>query len=422
MRFSNRPGTAVAVLAQSGPSDAERRHQDLPIASPRAVVLKLLALLGAALIGYGIDVSAAHAQSASCQRLQSTLETLDRNSSFRDVRSNTRDARSLRQQVQRDESRYIRGGCNDDAKAGRSLSRECRSLARDITEGRRAYEELVASVETGNAVAQQREALLQEIARFGCNSRVRVVREGGSVEDRLTGRDRGNIFDQLFDSLNDAFDGGGGYRDEGWDPWGDYHTVRTLCVRKTDGFYWPISYSTLTDYVPNDADQCRSMCPGLDVDLYYYDNPGQEPEQMINMYGEPYTALPNAFKFRTEFDKSASCTPQVDYGSIQIADLGGGQSRAVINFSTTGASFPLPLRDPRRQQASVTEAALEVEHFVDVPLPRRRPAAPGEEPKAVPVPPTTAASAPARIVQFGDKRVRIVGPDTPYAPTAEAGT
>lgn len=66
----------------------------------------------------------------------------------------------------------------------------------------------------------------------------------------------------------------------------------------------------------------------------------------------------------------------VAYGSIQIADLGGGQSRAVIEFS--GKTFPLPIRDPRAQ-ARVTQAALQTVDYVDIPLPRRRPARPGED-------------------------------------------
>ena len=83
------------------------------------------------------------------------------------------------------------------------------------------------------------------------------------------------------------------------------------------------------------------------------------------------------------------------------------------------ATFPLPMRDPRRQsQVTVVQAATVA--YVDVPLPRPRPAAPGEEPKPVVV--QQAANKPERIVMFGDKRVRIVGPDTPYAPTAATGT
>lgn len=372
---------------------------------------RVVAAIGVAFAVFAADVSAAHAQSSSCQRLESTLANLDRNRDFRNVSANTREARTLGREVQRNESAYVRGGCNADAKAGRQLSRQCRALAREITSGRQEYAQLLNSVETGNAVAQQREALLQEIARFGCNSRARVTRNEP--------RGRGNLFDQLFDALTgDGWgDGGGGVREEEWDPWGNYHTVRTLCVRKSDGFYWPISYSTITDYVANDAEQCRSMCPGLDVDLYYYDNPGQEPEQMINTFGEPYSALENAFKFRTEFDREASCKPAVTYGSITLEELQNGQSRAMIAYS--GVTFPMPIRDPRRQ-VEITQVALEAQNFVNVPLPRRRPAAPGEEPKAVPV--VASSSQPMQVVQFGDKRVRIVGPLTPYAQVTAAGT
>ncbi|MHB1111298.1 MAG: DUF2865 domain-containing protein [Devosia sp.] len=382
-------------------------------------ILHALIALGAALAGFAVDVSAAYAQSGSCSRLFATLDTLERNRDFQRAEASAGELRALERQVQRSESKYVRDGCNDDAKAGRQLTRECRALAREIISGREDYANLARSFETGNAVAQQREAVLQEIARFGCGggSRARVIGGGES----LTGNDgdRGNLFDQLFDALSDTFDGEGGLRGGEFEGYGNYRTVRTLCVRKSDGFYWPISYSTLTDYLPNDADQCMQQCPGTEVDLYYHDNPGQEPEQMINMQGEPYTALPNAFRFRTEFDKSISCKPVTDYGSINlVASADGGQARAFIQFNDL--SFPLPIRDPRRQ-TTITQAPLQVADYVSVPLPRRRPAAPGEEPKPVPVAPV-ASSEPVRIVQFGDKRVRIVGPETPYAPTTGAGT
>ena len=89
--------------------------------------------------------------------------------------------------------------------------------------------------------------------------------------------------------------------------------------------------------------------------------------------------------------------------------------------------FPLPVRDPRNittfveAPAAATVAAVT---YVDVPLPRPRPAAPGETPVvvAVPVAPTSPAIEPARVVSFGGKRVRVVGPDTPYAQAAAAGT
>ena len=373
-------------------------------------VVRLMALLAVALIGLAADIATAYAQSNSCQQLAQSLATLERNGDFRDVGNNSDAARQAARDVQRSESAYVRQGCNDDAKAGRPLNSQCRALARKILQGRAQSDQLSKTVETGNAIAQQREAILQQMARFDCDKRSSA---------RVVQQDRGNLFEQLFDALNSGFDGEGGMRGDEFSPAGDYHTVRTLCVRKVDGFYWPISYSTLTDYVGNDAEQCKAQCPGLDVDLYYYDNPGQEPEQMVNTYGEPYTALPTAFKFRTEIDRTASCKPVSDNGSIALADLGDGRSRAMLTFD--GVTFPMPVRDPRGQTVNIIEAPLQVAQYATVPLPRRRPAAPGEAPLPVPVA-APASAGQIRVVQFGDKRVRIVGPDTPYAPAAATGT
>lgn len=376
----------------------------------------LVLLLGAALVGLLVDVSTAYAQANTCARLQNSLAALDRNSDFRQFGNNSSAIRNAQREVQRAESAYVREGCNADAKAGRPLNRQCRTLASRVLEGRANVENLQKSVGTGNAVSQQREAILQEMSRFGCDGRSRVTRNA-----------RGNLFDQLFDMLggggsgDQEFDGEGGFREEQFNPYGNYHTVRTLCVRKSDGFYWPISYSTLTDYIANDAEQCRAQCPGLDVDLYYYDNPGQEPEQMVNTYGQPYSALPTAFRFRTDFDRESSCKAnQVDYGAITLAQTADGQSRAMLSLG--GVSVPLPLRDPRQRINAVAVTPVAVAEYVSVPLPRRRPAAPGEEPKPVAVVAArTNTNQPERIVQFGDKRVRVVGPETPYVPEAAAG-
>ena len=381
-------------------------------------LLQALVLLMAAFAGLALDVSTAYAQSNACGRLQASLQTLDRNSDFRDSRGNSQQLKQAQREVQRAESSYVREGCNDDAKAGRKLNSQCRQIARRVLDGREEVKRLQSTVETGDAVAEQREAILQEMSRFGCDDRSRV-------NDNRDNGDRGNLFEQLFDVFTDnGFDGEGGIRGDEFNPYGDYHTVRTLCVRKTDGFYWPISYSTLIDYVPNDAEQCRAMCPTLDVDLYYYDNPGQEPEQMVNQYGEPYSSLPNAFKFRTEFDEASKCQQQVAGGAVTVATLADGSTRAMVTYE--GATFPLPVRDPRNitnfveAPAAVAEANVT---YVDIPLPRPRPAAPGETPVVVAVPlAPVAASEPERVVSFGGKRVRVVGPDTPYAQVVAAGT
>jgi hypothetical protein len=361
------------------------------------------ALMVFALVLVALDTSDAVAQSRNCQTLSNTLASIERNRDYQNLDEINGDLRDAQDAVQAAESRYVRDGCNAAAKRGESLTSQCRAEARAVLKARDTLEKIQNRVETGSAISQQREAVLQEMARFNCGSRSTVgVRE----------RNRGNIFDQLFGGL---FDDGNDTRGDTFQGYAGYETVRTVCVRKVDGYYWPISYSTLVDYAPNDLAQCQEQCPGMDVDLYYYDNPGQEPKEMRNLQGEAYTSLPAAFAYRTTYDRANSCKPAVSYGSISLVAQADGSNRAMISYGEE--TFPLPIRDPRREVA-VTVAQAAVPQFVDVPLPRPRPAAPGEEPKPVVVVQATNE----RIVMFGDRRVRIVGPDTPYAPSTEEGT
>ena len=85
------------------------------------------------------------------------------------------------------------------------------------------------------------------------------------------------------------------------------NTFRTICVRSCDGFYFPISFATTQPHFQDDQAQCQRMCPAAEVNLYTYRNPGEEVTQAISISGAPYTALPNAFKYRQEFNAACSC-------------------------------------------------------------------------------------------------------------------
>lgn len=368
----------------------------------------LLLILTALLLA--LDVQAAHAQAAQCAQLQSALAQFDRNSDFQRMGGNSNAARQLQRQVQQAESRYIREGCNDDARAGRVLTRQCQLIARDVLSLRDDYAQVSQAVENANAVAQQREAILQEMARFGCNA-------GSSATFT---RERQNIFNRIFGTTTENDFTNGDFIDGG-DYWGyqGYNTVRTVCVRLSDGYFWPISYATLPDYVGNDAISCQQMCPNTAVELYYYNNPGEEPEQMRSINGVPYMSLPNAFAYRNAFDKSASCNaaPVAD-GSVTVVAAEDGSNRAMLDIN--GLRIPMPLRDPRGvtpvQAAPVEQVATVA--LADVPLPRPRPAGPGEIARQ----PSAPAEPDLRIVRLGGKSVRVVGPDTPYAQAGQAGT
>ncbi|WDR02809.1 DUF2865 domain-containing protein [Devosia algicola] len=392
------------------------------MAGSSSVFFRLLAMILALCAASLVDATSAYAQSSTCSRLQSNLRTFDRNGDFRNIQANTRNARDLARQVQAAESSYIRNGCNADAKAGRTLTRECQGIGRTVLRLRDDYANVAGAVETANAVAQQREAILQELARFGCGADQR-----GSTATFTN--ERQGIFDRIFgNGSNGDYQDGNIIEDDGWG-YGGSGTVRTVCVRLSDGYFWPVSYATLPDMVGNDAAMCKQQCPGTPVDIYYYDNPGQEPEQMRNMFNQPYSALPNAFRYRREYDRSSTCKPDNAGGNVSVVELANGQKRQFADLG--GNRFALPVPDPRRRQAEPATAAapvevvqptpapLETAQLADIPLPRARPQAPGETPIAKPI---VQADTSLRLVRFGDKVVRVVGPDTPYAQPAPAGS
>ena len=371
---------------------------------------KAILLMALAAVCLLLDVNTAYAQAQQCRNLQAMLQQFDRNGAFQQFGGSSQAARQLQQAVQAAESRYIREGCNDDARAGRVLTPQCQQVAQEVLRLRAERDEVAAQVDTANAVAGQREAILQEMARFGCQT-------GSSANFN---NERQTIFDRIFGTTSET-DFSEGQMIDGGDYWGyqGYQTVRTVCVRLSDGYFWPISYATLTDYVQNDAATCQQMCPNTQVELYFYDNPGQEPEQMRNVYGNPYTALPTAFRYREQIDMESSCrAAPTAQGKIAMAEDGSER----LEVQVGEARFPMPMRDPRGLQPvqAPIQAPLETIASVEVPLPRPRPAGPGEAPAARPVAQNTQTE--LRLVQFGDKVVRVVGPDTPYAQPVEEGT
>jgi hypothetical protein len=87
-------------------------------------------------------------------------------------------------------------------------------------------------------------------------------------------------------------------------------TYRTVCVRTCDGFYFPISFTTVPGRFADDERACKAQCPATDANLYTYRNPGEDMNAAVSIAGQPYSSSPNAFKYRTEFNPSCSCKAQ----------------------------------------------------------------------------------------------------------------
>lgn len=135
-------------------------------------------------------------------------------------------------------------------------------------------------------------------------------------------------------------------------------TFRTLCVRTCDGYYFPVSFSTTSDFFERDAKACAAMCPAAETKLYFHRVPDQESEAMISLKGEPYTALPTAFLYRKRptdrADPSCTCGKPLTEASLGIDE------DAARSTSPTAGKIPTPSRrtgglaDPESQANAAT--------------------------------------------------------------------
>jgi hypothetical protein len=84
-------------------------------------------------------------------------------------------------------------------------------------------------------------------------------------------------------------------------------TYRTLCVRTCDGFYFPVSYSTVPGKFAEDEKLCQRLCPAAETALYSHRNPGEDINRAVSVGGRPYTELPNAFAYRKQYNAACTC-------------------------------------------------------------------------------------------------------------------
>ncbi len=118
-------------------------------------------------------VDSALAQTRNCSTLERTLKSIERNRDFRNLADTQDELREYERDVQQAESAYVREGCNAAAKRGEQLSRAMPDPRPPRPQRpARIYEEAQQSVKTGSDIAQQREAVLQEMARFDCSQQI----------------------------------------------------------------------------------------------------------------------------------------------------------------------------------------------------------------------------------------------------------
>src|ERR1700761_5551123 len=172
-------------------------------------------------------------------------------------------------------------------------------------------------------------------------------------------------------------------------------TYRTVCVRTCDGSYFPISFATVPQRFADDEKTCKAECPAADAALYAYRNPGEDMNQAVSTSGAPYTALPNAFRYRQEFTPTCACKA-----------VGQSWTDALKNVDDKALS---------EQQGDIIvteESAKKMARPQQAPVPKSAAAKKGAAPAdaAAGPPPADVGGTTGVTPPPGDKSIRTVGP------------
>jgi hypothetical protein len=169
---------------------------------------------------------------------------------------------------------------------------QCQPINAQIQQMRDNLDRAMADLERlksgSNDQEGPRRALIGQLAQNNCGPQYRAAAAAAGP---------GGFLDALFGGtiINSGGDGA---------PSGTY---RTVCVRMCDGYYFPISYSTVPSRFPDDQRACQRECPATETSLYTYRNPGEDINQAVSLSGQPYSGLPNAFHYRREYTPACSC-------------------------------------------------------------------------------------------------------------------
>jgi hypothetical protein len=136
--------------------------------------------------------------------------------------------------------------------------------------------------------------------------------------------------------------------------YGEVQNLRTYCVRLCDGYFFPMSVATTDFDLARDEERCAAACPGTEIRLFSRRAGDADAADMVSATGEPYSGLPNAFRFREpDFRRPQGCGCN--------ATAAGPRGFSVVAGERTG-------QEP-------DAASAPAEPFVPLPSPRPDPAA-----------------------------------------------
>jgi Protein of unknown function (DUF2865) len=338
--------------------------------------------------------STAPSVSPVCPRLEAQLATIDRGSGDQakdeQIRRYQDAAAKQQSELDRVTMQAKRMGCESSGffSLFNNRSAQCGPVNNQIQQMRGNLDQITGNLERlrsggsfgGDDRENQRRSVMTALAQNNCGPQYAAAAQppaGGS-----------NFLNNLF--------GGGNATSQ--PPLGDLGppsgTYRTVCVRTCDGGYFPVSFATVPARFPDDEKTCKALCPATDAALYAYRNPGEDINQAVSVNGQLYTALPNAFHFRTEFTPSCSCRAPGQTWSDALKTIddkaAAEQQGDIIVTEESAKKMQQRAQQPAKGPASKKGAPPAA-------------AATTPAPAETPAPPTATATS-------GDKPIRSVGP------------
>ncbi len=368
---------------------------------PLRRILACAALLGSLTFSFGAAAQMSPGQppppqgappvNPICPRLEAQLATIDRggsNDPAKDDQIRRYQEAGSKQQAELDHvtSQAKRMGCDSSGffSLFNNNSAQCGPINAQIQQMRSNLDQITSGLERlrggGYGSDNQRRSVLIALAQNNC---------GPQYANAAPPSGPGNFLNNLF--------GGGNNNGSLPPPSPDFAapsgTFRTVCVRTCDGGYFPISFATVATRFPDDERSCKALCPATEATLFTYRNPGEDINQAVSVNGQPYTSLPNAFHFRTEFNPTCSCKAPGQTWSEALKSIDDKASAEQGDIIVTEESAK-KMQRAKPAPASAKRGA-----------PPPADAAPADS-APEPVPPPAAASGTTN----GNKPIRSVGP------------
>lgn len=302
--------------------------------------------------------------SPMCQRLEGQLAAIDRGQGGGDagradqIRRYEDAAGRQQAELERVQARARDQGCDSSGffSLFNGRSAQCGPINNQIQQMRQNLDQITSNLErlragsAGGMDDPQRRSVILALAQNNCGPQYANMARSG------------NFLSNLFGGSG----GGGPAENNGLDPNAPQSgTYRTVCVRSCDGAYFPISFATVPSRFADDERTCKNLCPNAQATLYTYHNPGEDISQAVSINGQPYSQSPNAFRFRTQYDKTCSCrAPGQSWAdALKNVDTSSGAEQGDITVTEDRAKrMSQPRSVPAKQTAPQAAAPAQTPH------------------------------------------------------------